>query len=202
MTNRPGLSDEKYAESPGQQGVSGVADDDAVAILLRHHQSHLALCDQLEEIADSLPDNVDVADCRRAIRDLSVRVRLHHRFEEREFFPLLRVRAAADESLQRSLDRLEDEHRTDEGYADEILDLLSAISSGSYKGSPEVAGYMLRGMFESLRRHIAFENDHILPRARRLLTESDNESLLNALARHQSPASSSNRSMSGMVISR
>lgn len=158
-----------------------MADDDPLSIILRHHSGHLALCDRLETIADSLPDRVNVLTCKIAIRDLNQRVRHHHRFEEIELFPILRRRATWDPVLTRSLDRLEAEHRADEGYSDEVEEVLSAIAEGVYQGSPDVAGYMLRGLFESLRRHIAFENDHVLPRANRLLTEFDRERLLSAL---------------------
>ncbi len=105
----------------------------------------------------------------------------HHRFEEREFFPLLRARGGPGADLCNSLDRLEAEHQADEGYAAEILDLLSDITRGNYYGSPDTAGYMLRGLFESMRRHIAFENEHVLPRARKLLTDADRGHLLAVL---------------------
>jgi hemerythrin-like domain-containing protein len=137
------------------------------------HQHYLELCDRMEEIADTLPDKVSVSTCTRVIQDLSRRVAWHHHFEEVHLFPVLRARARADDRLIASLNRLESEHRSDEGYADEIVDLLSALANGTSHEAPNTAGYMLRGLFQSLRRHIAFENEYVLPLARRMLSAAD-----------------------------
>lgn len=150
-----------------------MVEDDPITMILVHHAGHLTLCNSMERIADSLPDKVDLAICRAVINALSERVEKHHRFEDRVLFPLLRRRAASDDGLIRSLDRLGEEHDIDEGHAEEVIDLLGAFHRGSREISPDAAGYMLRGLFESMRRHIAFENDYILPAARRLLSNAD-----------------------------
>lgn len=157
-------------------------EDDPITVILAHHAGHLVLCNSMETIADSLPDKVDLAICGTVIDALAERVDRHHRFEEQVLFPLLRRRAASDTGLIASLDRLGEEHHIDEGHAGEVMDLLGAIRRGSLDISPDAAGYMLRGLFESMRRHIAFENDHILPAARRLLTKADLVELRVALA--------------------
>ena len=38
-----------------------------------------------------------------------------------------------------------------------------AIGHGAGVENPEAVGFMLRGLFETLRRHIAFEREHVLP---------------------------------------
>ena len=162
------------------EGATGEAPD-PLAVILEQHDLHLSLCDLLEEIADGLPDQVHAAKCQSAIEQLSERVFRHHQFEENLFFPLLRTRAVDDSYLQASLDRLEREHRVDEGYADEVLELLHQLIGGHFRGSADAAGYMLRGLFEALRRHIAFENDFVLPRADVLLTSDDRAHLVNAM---------------------
>jgi hemerythrin-like domain-containing protein len=156
---------------------------DPLAVILIDHRGHLDLCDLLEEIADSLPNEISGASCHQAIRGLRDRVRNHHRFEDEHFFPLLRIRAAEEERVLLSLDRLSSEHRIDEGYVEEVLELLTAVVGGSFRGPPELAGYMLRGLFESLRRHIAFENEVLLPLAHRLLTTADRAQLIQELTR-------------------
>lgn len=156
---------------------------DPLAVILMDHRGQLDLCDLLEEIADSLPSKVNAASCHLAIRGLHDRVRNHHCFEEEKFFPLLRTRAAGEERILESLDRLSAEHRIDEGYVEEVLELLTAVIGGSFSGPPDLAGYMLRGLFESLRRHIAFENEVLLPQARRLLTAADQALLVRELAK-------------------
>ena len=39
---------------------------------------------------------------------------------------------------------------------------MRELGKGKSPGNPEATGYMLRGFFEALRRHIAFERDHLL----------------------------------------
>lgn len=155
---------------------------DPITVILAHHARHLSLCDLLERIADSLPDKVDIAVCGIVLEGLTERVDRHHRFEDTIFFPLLRRRAPADDRLIGSLDRLVQEHHIDEGHAGEVIELLIEIRRGALGVSPDTAGYMLRGLFEGMRRHIAYENDYILPAARRLLTPADLHELRVALS--------------------
>ena len=52
----------------------------------------LALCDMLEEIADSLPDRIDRAKCLRAADDLEPLIHSVHKFEEEVAGPLVTER--------------------------------------------------------------------------------------------------------------
>ncbi len=149
----------------------------ALTFVAFHHEQHLQLCDLLEEIADSLPDRIDERQCVYAALALRIRVNTHHQLEDDVLFPRLIARARDDQSLHRTLTRLSDEHRTDEGHCDEAIELLTKLSQGMPPSNVEAAGYMLRGLFEGLRRHIAFENDHVLPMAQVLLQEDDLEAL-------------------------
>lgn len=146
-------------------------------MISREHREHLDLCANLEEIADSLPNNVDQHACTCVALALRYRVGVHHAIEEEVLFPLLTARAGDDVVLMSTLLRLKDEHRTDEGYCDEVLELLTALSKGNRPANAEAAGYLLRGLFECMRRHIAFEEDHLLPKAREVLEDSDLQTL-------------------------
>lgn len=154
-------------------------------MISREHREHLELCDKLEEIADSLPNSVDVQACTCAALALRHRVAVHHAMEEEALFPLLNARASDDIVFMRTLQRLQDEHRTDEGYCDEVLELLTSLSKGNQPENAEAAGYLLRGLFECMRRHIAFEEDHLLPKAREVLEESDLQVLASHIAKTQ-----------------
>lgn len=59
--------------------------------------------------------------------------------------------------------RLRAEHVEDECFAGEVTEILLAIGHGETVENPEAIGFMLRGLFENLRRHIAFEREHVLP---------------------------------------
>ncbi len=157
----------------------------ALTYVANDHEQHLRLCDLLEEIADSLPDRIDQRQCVCAATALKYRINAHHQLEEDVLFPRMLARAAGDAELQRVLQRLADEHLTDEGHCDEAIELLSKLSRGIAPPNVEAAGYLLRGLFEGLRRHIAFENDHVLPIAHQVLEEDDLEALAAQIRKSQ-----------------
>lgn len=41
--------------------------------------------------------------------------------------------------------------------------MLFEIGHGAAIANPEALGFMLRAFFDSVRRHIAFEREHVLP---------------------------------------
>lgn len=124
------------------------------------HRLQLALCDDLEEIADSLPANIVNQQCLLAAKSLTRLIRDVHAFEEETLFPALRRVFRASDEFNAAVDRLTFEHLTDECYADDIAEKLTYVGSGGRDVNMEALGYMLRGFFEALRRHIAFERDH------------------------------------------
>lgn len=128
--------------------------------LRRAHSEQLALCSELEDIADSLPANVNRQKCIYAAKALGPLLRGIHHYEETVLFPWLDVRGDA-EDLRPTLDRLRFEHFEDESFAEELTDVLLKLGAGD-PVNMEAVGYMLRGFFEGMRRHIAFENEHLL----------------------------------------
>lgn len=125
------------------------------------YREQLALCDALEAIADSLPGSVNRQQCIYAAKALGPAIRSQHLCEETVLFPWLAKQAGAAQSLQDTLLRLKYEHFEDECFAEELTDALLKLGAG-HPVNMEAIGYMLRGFFEGLRRHIAFERDHLL----------------------------------------
>ncbi|MER0236911.1 hemerythrin domain-containing protein [Fulvimarina sp. MAC8] len=121
------------------------------------------LCAQLEAFADGLPGKVCLLTCQRLSQTLSTLVRKAHRFEEERVFPLIAQGQDADGVRFQSLLRLAWEHIEDEGYADEVAEALADLSENPEAEKAESLGYMLRGFFGAMRRHIAFEREYILP---------------------------------------
>jgi hemerythrin-like domain-containing protein len=111
--------------------------------------------------------------CAALAAVLRVDLPIHHRSEEDVLFPLLELRAGADEMLTMVLARLRHEHALDEGYAEELGDLLDTLSREARPANPDMVGYMLRGFFECYRRHVHLEQVVILPLARSRLTDAD-----------------------------
>ena len=134
----------------------------------QHCQEQLALCASLEDIADSLPDEVSSQTCLHTARALYPAIKSAHDFEENQLFPVLDELKKHDTALESSLERLRYEHWEDESYSQELTDVLMDWAKGENTSNPEATGYMLRGFFEGIRRHIAFEGEHIIPKVRQL----------------------------------
>jgi hypothetical protein len=129
------------------------------------HSAKLALCDMLEAIADSLPGRVDRHRCIVAAATLLPTLREAHLYEETMVFPAFGRR----EDRARSVRRLCAEHVEDESLAEEVTETLLLVGHGGEIENPEALGFMLRALFEAMRRHIAFEREHVVPIARRSL---------------------------------
>jgi hemerythrin-like domain-containing protein len=121
-----------------------------------------AICARLEEIADGLPENVDRQDCMELARTIYPTMVSSHKFEEGIVFPLLRVTANVP-GLDDTIERLRFEHWEDESFAAELQESLCAFVDGRQQDKTETLAWMLRGFFEGLRRHIAFEREHVMP---------------------------------------
>lgn len=158
---------------------------DPIDLLERAHAFHAGLCDILEQIADSLPDEVDPLHCRQALTSLKLELPLHHKDEEVGLFPLLERRSQPEDHLSEHLAQLSLEHATDESFADELTFELESLSQGERPHNPNMLGYMLRGFFESYRRHLHWENTVLLPLARKRLTKGDLEQLALTMKQHR-----------------
>jgi hemerythrin-like domain-containing protein len=132
------------------------------AIMKRAHFEKLRLCEALEEIGDSLPDDVDRLKCLGIANLLVPLLRDVHRYEEKVIFPAYEM-ATGRGSEDSTIRRLLAEHVEDECFAGEVTEVLLAIGHGGAITNADAVGFMLRGMFETLRRHIAFEREHVLP---------------------------------------
>lgn len=139
--------------------AAGEADMRSLAWLRHAHQEQLALCGELEDIADSLPANVNRQKCIYAAKALGPLIRGVHHYEETVLFPLIASRLGHD--YAETIDRLKFEHCEDECFAEELTDSLLKLGAGAAVNM-EATGYMLRGFFEGMRRHIAFEREFLL----------------------------------------
>ncbi len=157
---------------------------DPIKLIEEDHAWQLLLCDALEKIADSLPNNIDkrlIATTGEALRKV---VPLHNRMEEKALFPILAKRAGQTKEISDTFLLLCREHETDEAFACEIADELDQFICRGAQKNPEMMGYMLRGLFVSLRRHINWENQTVLPLARNILKLDDREELREWMRTH------------------
>lgn len=131
-------------------------------LLRANHDLKLSLCDALEAIADGLPDQLDSQACLTLSRCILPTLRKAQELEENEVFPLLMKLTLGNPQLSASLERLQREHCEDECYGEEIAALLEECAHNGQPANPESAGYMLRGFFNGLRRHVAFERECLM----------------------------------------
>ena len=115
----------------------------------------LKLCDDLEAVADSLPLRTDRQFCLHVARQVTRVLTDAHAAEEVFLFPLLmdRGRQIGDEVVA----RLRLEHTEDECFAEEVQHELLQLGQGLPVMPPEAIGYMLRGFFAGIRRHLRHE---------------------------------------------
>ncbi|PDT80538.1 hypothetical protein CO676_27200 [Sinorhizobium sp. BJ1] len=132
---------------------------DPLAWLASAHHDQLALCDSLEAIADSLPEEINRETCAYAARMIGPMMRDLHAGEEQRVFAWIEQRIADDASVHALLERLKYEHCEDECFAEELTEMLGRLGAADRTVNAETAGYMLRGFFTSVRRHISFEQE-------------------------------------------
>ena len=112
------------------------------------------LCDELEGLADRLPGQIDRQTCLHLARMIGPLIKNAHLAEEEHLFPNV---TAAHERGGEVVENLRLEHVEDECFADEVQYELLQMGKGLPVLAPEATGYMLRGFFEGIRRHIRYE---------------------------------------------
>lgn len=144
--------------------VVPIRDDQIIPTLNQHLSVQTGLCDALEDFADRLPDDVTADECLAFAQMVYPTVHRAHQFEENVLFPILARRQQNHAQMKITLDRLHGEHWEDEAFAEEIAQALRDFAHvADDKKNADMLGYMIRGFFEGLRRHIAFEREHIVP---------------------------------------
>lgn len=149
------------SDTPSKMAPSAPA---PVAETLRHYlKEQSRFCDRLETLADLLPDGVDDRDCLLMAQNIVPLVRRAHEFEEGTIYPLLLSLPHMRADMPATLERLRFEHLGDEEFAGDLCVSLRQFVTDRAGCNVESLAWMLRGFFESLRRHIAFEREHLLP---------------------------------------
>lgn len=108
-------------------------------------------------IADALPDRVAAGQCQRAVAETIAAVAQMHDCEDHYLIPLLS--GSTRRELRQIANDLEQARKVDMEAALEVEEVLSAFALGHPILSTDATGYMLRALFEGLRRHIGREKD-------------------------------------------
>lgn len=147
---------------PVPPGVSGASSErwSLAAAFERGLDQQDRLCRELEDMADRLPGRLDTHQAVLAVGGLRVWLRRAHLVEEALVFPSL---VAVRRDLVPVLRHLVTVHAEDEDQASDLEDALTTFEVSGNRANAEQLGYMMRGLFVALRRHVAFERDHLRP---------------------------------------
>lgn len=141
--------------------------------LYADHFRQRVVCKFLDEIAFD-PAAPGAARLAVIVRAYLERELPHHiADEEQELFPRLRSRCNPADNTERILGMLSEEHRRDGDLCEAVLEGLRALAEG-HETSPCAAFPRAAAAFaETQRRHLAWEDDVVLPLARERLTNED-----------------------------
>jgi len=139
------------------------------------------VCDQLEAIADDLPNRIDIRRILSAMQFLKLKLPAYHRDERHCLFPLLKRRAPRSFGMNQIAAQMQSFQIDDEDYALEVAEMLDLIAEKQTMDNPDATGYMLRGFFQSYRRYLAWQRLAILPLATRVLRQDDLNELFEAI---------------------
>jgi len=136
------------------------------AIFSSHLERKTAICNELEQIADALPLLPQTSASLETTRRLLSIIETAHDFEENVLFPSLLAAHGNADTLVHTIRRLEMEHLGDSDFAQDIYHATRNYVTSRDRHQAEALAWMLRGFFESQRRHVAFEREHIMPLVR------------------------------------
>ena len=140
---------------------------------VEHLNALEALCRDLEKIADALPGSLNAEIGLKVAQNILPIINLAHQFEEQKIYPMFTKARSNGVELSADIERLKSEHWIDEDFGEEIGLALNDYIAHQSPMKAETLSWMLRGFFESMRRHIAFENAVILPMIEKKLASNN-----------------------------
>lgn len=154
---------------------------DPITLLRLARARQRQVCYGLDDLAASNVPAIALA--RELLDPVRTELPLHFADEEEGLFPLLRARARPGDGLADLLDRLAADHTAAHMVAEAVEEALSRLAEGDFAG-PQCRA-LLRAHADHERRHLAEENDRILPLAEKLLGPDDRAELLAQMHRRR-----------------
>ena len=147
--------------------------DEPLEFIRAEHQRQLSVCDWVGEFTGSLGSDPVPEDATALLNFLMRDLPLHMEDEEQDLFPLLKLRCLPEDGINAILQQLSREHALDGDLVDFIVSDLRLIA-GKAKVPNLVRFFVnIHGFTEAQRRHLAWENDVVLPIARERLIAED-----------------------------
>ncbi|MFW6024403.1 MAG: hypothetical protein ACOC8P_02165 [Dichotomicrobium sp.] len=158
---------------------------DPLLVIMKGLRSQEHLCDCLEQIADSLPDNIDPSLVAATLHLMEHDLALCILDDEDGLFPLLESHSVPGDNVAELLLDLRRGNAMDECYAAEVVEELQNLARDPKPDRPDALGYLLRAFFETRRRHIAWEKAVVMPLARERLDAEAQRVLAARMLRHR-----------------
>jgi len=155
-----------------------------IGIIRLERNDQRRLCDNLEVIADYLPDTLGISLYESLYDKLRVNLPIYHRNEE-ALFDCILGQASLGIDISRALEWVRHEHTFQSYYADELAEELGILRTKGVFRNPEKTGYMLRFCFETIRQHLAWEDFTLMPLAEQSLTSEDLNRISEILANNR-----------------
>ena len=158
---------------------------DPISIVLSGRKHQRQMCEGLELLADQLADHADQRLCSMLLQFLRLELPVHQRDEE-AVYDLLRGREEDDTIVTRWIDQALLEHCRHIDYALELAEPLSKLAADGSLKQIEALGYMLRCAFESMRRHLDWEDITLFSGVVQVVDEGESQILAAKIARNHS----------------
>ena len=153
--------------------------------IVAEHGRQEAVCDVMERLLHNPRHGAGRA-AIEAVRGYLIRdFPLHVADEEEDLFPLLQERCPRDDSIGEIIDLLRREHETDAWLRVAVIEDLALLIAGRALSDPARAFGNLATFGETQRRHLAWENAVVLPRARSYLIATDHLELGRRMAKRR-----------------
>ena len=177
------MSDVLQPTPARRRDIAAEAISDPLGFILREHREQEQVCAQLERLVDdrTKPDARERA--AAIIAYLEEELPCHEAVEEDLLLPLLLSRCR-DDTISQMLFQLREEHGRDRDLVQKIIDDLRAICAEVPIGLPNDFCINALMLVERWRRHLDWENQTLLPIARKVLSDSDLRALGQAMAAH------------------
>ncbi len=141
------------------------------------HARQLVVCEVMDRLLRNPRHGAERAEVELVRIYLVHDFPLHVADEEADLFPFLRHRCPASDNIEAIFELLRREHEIDARLNREVSADLAALVAGRAFGDPARFLMNLFAFSETQRRHLAWENAVILPRARTYLTAGDHSEL-------------------------
>ncbi len=149
------------------------------------HDRQRMLCDRLVVLANDQDLKPVIEEAEAVLAFITEELPLHHKDEETDLFPMLRHRCRPEDGIEAILAHLAWEHTLDRFLTYDLRLDLEALVGGKTPDDSMRVFIDMRTFAESQLRHLAWEENVVLPLARKRLVPEDLVEMGRNMATHR-----------------